>query len=148
MKIILKEEVSKLGSLGEVVSVADGYARNYLIPKGIAVEATRGNLRQFEAEKEELLKKVAKLKEGAEVRRKELEAVTLAFTRKAGEEDKLFGSVTSMDIEAALKEQNIEVDKRTILLGEPIKSLGEHIVEIKLHPEVSASVKVNVEKED
>ncbi len=82
------------------------------------------------------------------MRRKELEAVTLAFTRKAGEEDKLFGSVTSMDIEAALKEQNIEVDKRTILLGEPIKSLGEHIVEIKLHPEVSASVKVNVEKED
>ena len=148
MKIILKDEVPTLGAYGEVIQVADGYARNYLIPKGLGIEATVGNQRQFEAEKEAWLSKAAALKEGAAKIAEAIGKLTLSFTRKAGEDDKLFGSVTSMDIDAALKEKLVEVDRKKILLAEPIKSLGTFPVAVKLHPEVTAEVKVEVVKED
>ncbi len=147
MKVILKDSVPNLGDFGDQVTVADGYARNYLIPRGLAVEATKGNINQFEAEKAGYLKKAAALKEKAERLKSELEAVTLNFTRKASEEEKLFGSVTSMDIEAALKEKGFDIDRKQILLSEPIKSLGVFNVGVKLHPEVVAEVKVWVVKE-
>ncbi len=148
MKIILKSAVASLGTVGDTVTVAGGYARNFLIPKGFAVQATKGNLKQFEAEKESLLKKAEEVKGGADTLKGTLEGLTLEFTRKAGEEDKLFGSVTSMDIAAALKEKGHEIDKRNILLDEPLKSLGETGVEVKLHPEIIATVKAVISKEE
>jgi large subunit ribosomal protein L9 len=147
MKVIIKQSVPSLGTFGDIVKVADGYARNYLIPRGFAVEATRGNLSQFEAERAAWEKKADKIKQEAEEFGKELEAVELSFPRKAGEDDKLFGSVTSIDVHAALKEKGFEIDKKDILLDEPIKKLGVHTVGIKLHPEVTPNIKVWVVKE-
>jgi large subunit ribosomal protein L9 len=147
MKVIIKQSVPSLGTFGDIVKVADGYARNYLIPRGFAVEATRGNLSQFEAERAAWEKKADKIKQEAEEFGKELEAVELSFPRKAGEDDKLFGSVTSIDVHAALKEKGFEIDKKDILLDEPIKKLGVHTVGIKLHTEVTPNIKVWVVKE-
>ncbi|MEE9614590.1 MAG: 50S ribosomal protein L9 [Thermodesulfobacteriota bacterium] len=172
MKIILKESVTNLGSFGDVVNVANGYARNYLLPRGVAVEATGGNVRQFEAEREGWEKKERKKKDAAEKVRADVEALSLSFSRKAGvapeeeetpgkgkegkeegkgkkekKPEKLFGSVTSMDIEAALKENGLEIDKKDILLSEPLKRLGDFTVGVKLHPEVTAELKVSVIKE-
>ncbi len=147
MKVILKSNVENLGGIGDTVKVASGYARNYLIPKGLAVEATKGNIRQFESEKETWMKKAARLKEDAGKLAEELSALTLSFSRRAGEDGKLFGSVTSMDIAAALKEKGYEVDRKDLLLDEPIKTLGEFTVGVKLHPEVRAELKILVEKE-
>ena len=151
MKIILTENVTNLGAIGETVKVAAGYGRNYLIPRGMAVEATKGNSRQFEAERESWDKKAAGLKADAEGAAKKLSDVELTFERKGGadEEDagKIFGSVTTMDIEAALKEKGHEVSRKHLHLDEPIKRLGEFTVAVKLHPEVSQQIKVKVEKE-
>lgn len=147
MKIILKEDFSTLGHIGEIVKVADGYARNFLIPKGIAVHATSGNLKQFEAMKEAILKKKAKVKESAEELCEKISAGKLTFKRKAGEDDKLFGSVTNMDIASALKEKGFEVDKRTVHIEEHLKHLGDFKVSVKLHPEVIAEIDVTVERE-
>ncbi|MDH4226701.1 MAG: 50S ribosomal protein L9 [Deltaproteobacteria bacterium] len=147
MKVILRDDVENLGSFGEVVRVAPGYARNYLIPRGRAVSATPGNLKQIETEKEAYRKKAVQVKGDAEKVKAEMEALTLEFTRKAGEEDKLFGSVTSMDVEAALKAKGFNVEKRNIILSEPIKVLGPATVSVRLHAEVKAAVKVNVSKE-
>lgn len=147
MKVIIRERIENLGMFGDVVRVADGYARNFLIPKGLAVEATDGNVKQVNAEKEAFaikeatrLAKAKKLAEG-------LSAVTLSFARKSGEDDRLFGSVTSHDVEEALKAKGFKVDRKEIHLHEPIKNIGIHTVSVKLHPGVTANITVDVVKE-
>ncbi len=148
MKVILREDIESLGTFGDIVKVAPGYARNFLIPRGFAAPATQGNINQFEAEKVAWMKRALKVKEAADKVCATIEAVTLTFERKVGEEGgKLFGSVTSMDIEAALKEKGYDIDKKKIVLAEPIKSLGEFTVHVKLHREVRAAVKVVVESD-
>src|SRR3972149_2038320 len=147
MNVILKKAIVDLGRYGDTIKVARGYARNYLIPKGIAVEATPGNLNQFNAEKSAYMKKEEHRVEAARKLSEGLSAVELAFQRKAGEEDRLFGSVTSHDVEKALKEKGYEVERSWIMLPEPIKKLGSYTVEIRLHHEVAAQIKVEVEKE-
>jgi len=147
MQIILKNDMEKLGNTGEIVNVAPGYARNYLIPRGIALVATKGNRKQFESERESWEKKAEKLRGDAGSRKDALEALQLVFKRKVGEEGKLFGSVTSMDIEAELKAQDFEVDRKKIVLGDPIKSLGSYKVPFKLHPGIKAELNVSVEDE-
>lgn len=147
MKVILRQEIDSLGRFGDQVKVAAGYARNYLIPKGIAVEASAGNLRQLEAEKAAYLKKAQVSKEKAEGLKGEIEALTLTFVRKAGEDDKLFGSVTAHDIEAELKKRGFELEKKAILLPEHLKALGQFTVPLKLYSEVSADLKVEITKE-
>lgn len=147
MKVIIRKEVEKLGKFGDVVKVAEGYARNYLIPKGLAVEASETNIRQFDAEKDAFIRKERSRKEDAEKARAALEAVTLNFARKAGEDDKLFGSVTPHDIEEALSSKGFKVEKKEILLKEPIKNIGLHTVAVKLHPEVTANISIDVVKE-
>lgn len=148
MIVILKKEVEILGRFGDQVKVAEGYARNYLIPKGIAVEASAGNLKQFEAEKEAYLKKAAVKKAAAEKLKAAIDAVSLSFARKAGEDERLFGSVTTHDIEEALKAKGFSVEKKDIRLDEPIKTLGLHTVAVRLLTDVSASVQVTVSKEE
>lgn len=148
MIVILKKEVENLGRFGDQVKVAEGYARNYLIPKGIAVEASAGNLKQFEAEKEAYLKKAAVKKAAAEKLKASIDAVSLSFARKAGEDERLFGSVTAHDIEEALKAKGFSVEKKDIRLDEPIKTLGLHTVAVRLLTDVSASVQVTVSKEE
>ncbi|MBI5644041.1 MAG: 50S ribosomal protein L9 [Deltaproteobacteria bacterium] len=147
MKILLKKEVENLGGFGDQVKVAEGYARNFLIPKGLAVEATTGNIRQFEAEKDAFLRKAQQKKEKAERLKSDLEAVSLSFARKAGEDEKLFGSVTSHDIEEALKAKGFSLEKKDILLDEPIKTIGMFTVSVKLYSNVSADIQVSVVKE-
>ena len=147
MKMILRKEVPSLGNYGDVVKVATGYARNYLIPKGIAVEATSGNLKQFEAEKGAYLRKEADRKKKAEALKGGIESVTLSFARKAGDDERLFGSVTSHDIEEALKAKGFEVERKEIALKEPIKTIGLHTVTVKLHSGVSADVRIDIVKE-
>ena len=147
MQIILKNDMEKLGSTGEVVKVAPGYARNFLIPRGIAVEATKGNRSQFESEREGWEKKAQKLRGDANSEKDVLEAIKLVFKRKVGEEGKLFGSVTSMDIAAELKAQDATVDRKKIVLGDPIKALGCFKVAVKLHPGIKAELSVSVEDE-
>jgi large subunit ribosomal protein L9 len=145
MKVILKKDMSSLGGYGEVVTAARGYARNYLIPRGMAIEATPGNLRQLDSERAAYVKKVAARVADAEKLASELEAVSLSFERKAGEDDKLFGSVTTHDIEEALKSKGFaSIDRKAISLKEPIKTIGSHAVAVKLHPEVSANIKIEV----
>ncbi len=148
MIVILKNEVDNLGAFGAQVKVSDGYARNYLIPKGLAVPATPENQRQFDAEKEAFLKKAALKLAKAEEAKAALEGVTLNFKRKAAEDDRLFGSVTSHDIEAALKEKGIVIEKKDILLDEPIKHLGQSTVTVKVHSKVRADITVEVSKEE
>lgn len=147
MKVILKKEVENLGRFGDQVKVAEGYARNYLIPKGLAVAATPGNLKQFEAEKEAYLKKEQVRKEKAEGLKGSLEALSLSFARKTGEDEKLFGSVTAHDIENALKAKGFEFERKSIILEEPIKTIGQFTVKVKLHTDVFATVPVEVTKE-
>ena len=147
MEIILKEDISSLGRLGEVIKVANGYARNYLLPQGIAVEATKRNLKIWENEKQGVERKLFQLKDDAGKLCEKLEGVVLKFIRKAGADDKLFGSVTSMDIEDCLKGQGITLDRRKIILSDPIKAIGEYTVAAKLHQDITANIKVVVEKE-
>jgi len=146
MKIILKEDIKNLGTMGSVVSVAPGYARNYLIPKGLAIEASTKNIRRFEHEKDVILEKARKAKREVEELASQLSGIKVTIEAQAGEEDKLFGSVTSMDIAEALSKHGIKIDKRKILIEEPIKRLGTYIVSIKLHPEMTISVNVEVKK--
>jgi len=147
MKVILKTEVDNLGSFGDEVKVALGYARNYLLPKGLAVEATPGNRNQFNAEKEAYLKKALLRKQAAEKVKAEIEALSLSFTRKAADDEKLFGSVSVHDIETELASRGFKVERKHIHLEEPIKSAGQFTVGVKLHPEVVADVSVEVVKE-
>ena len=147
MEVILKEDVPKLGHRGEVVKVAEGYGRNYLLPKRLAIEATKGNRAVIEQMKVSSERRSAREKADAEGLSKQLEGATLSFTRKAGEQDHLFGSVTNVDIAEALASQGFTVDRRKIQLDEPIKNLGEFAVTIKLHRDITAQVKVVVAKE-
>ena len=147
MEIILREEVTNLGNIGDIVKVAPGYARNFLIPKGKAVPADKRNIKAFEHEKRISEARAKKAREAAMSEAEKLGAVTLEFKAKVGEEDKLFGSVTAKDIAEQLKEKGLEVDRRKIVIAEPIRKLGEHTVEVRLGLEVTASVKVVVEAE-
>lgn len=148
MKIILKESVESLGEIGDALKVADGYARNFLFPRGLAVEASNRNIKVLEHEKRLILQRREKEKKRAESLLEKFSDVTCSISRRIGEHHKLFGSVTAKDIEKSLHEQGIEVDRKKIILEEPIKSLGEFPVKIKLHPGVTAEVKVLVTGEE
>ena len=147
MEIILREDVQNLGKAGEVVKVKDGYARNFLLPKGLAYHATEANKKKITYEAERLAKQRAAEKQTAEGEAGRLDGVQLSFPVKVGEEDKLYGSVTSSDIQRKLEELGIHVDKRKIDLPEPIRALGEFKVGIKVHPDVRPEILVTVVKE-
>lgn len=147
MKVILKEDVKNLGDMGQIVNVSQGYARNFLIPKGLAAVADTKNVKALEHEKRVIERRAEKLRAEAQGEADKLSALTLNLKAKAGEEDKLFGSVTAMDIADALKAQGFEVDKKRIVIEEPIKRLGTHAVSVKVAKDVSATVKVEVEAE-
>ena len=148
MDVILREDVEKLGSRGQVVKVATGYARNFLLPKRLAVAATEGNEKIVAQERQAHLRREAKEKIEAEELGKIVGGVSLTIAQKAGENDQLFGSVTAKDIAEALERQNFTIDRRKIHLDDPIKQLGEHKASIRLHREVSVDVKVVVVRED
>jgi large subunit ribosomal protein L9 len=147
MEVILKEDVDKLGSRGDVVKVAEGYGRNYLLPKKLAIEATKQNKTVIEQMKVSALRRAAKEKSGAEALAKLLEGAFVTFVRRSGDHDQLFGSVTSSEIAAALEKKGFEIDRRKLVLEHPIKTVGEFTVELHLHKDVRASIKVVVEKE-
>lgn len=142
--ILLREDIENLGGRGEVVKVKAGYARNYLLPRGLALLATKGNMKQVEAEKGALLKKRAAEKATADLQAEQMKGISLEFVRKAGEEGTLFGSVTSMDIAEALQAKGYEIDRKKISLKDAIKITGEYSVPVKLHREVILDVPVKV----
>jgi large subunit ribosomal protein L9 len=148
MQIILQEDVEKLGTRGQLVEVAEGYARNFLLPRKLGLEATAGNLKRLEKMRVAFAKKEATEKEAAQTLAGLLGGVSLELARKAGENDQLFGSVTSADIAEALQSQGYTVDKRKIALADPIKLIGEYEIPVKLHREITANVKLLVRKED
>lgn len=148
MKLILLKEVDGVGDVGEMVEVADGYGRNFLLPKGFAVAATTGNKRQLEHEQRLRDHRVARARQEAEAFAQQLQTVECRFSRKAGEEGKLFGSVTAMDVADKLKEAGYEVDRRRIQLDQPLKSLGSFTVPVRLQAAVSAEVKVSIVAEE
>src|SRR5436190_23091239 len=144
MDVILREDIDKLGARCQVVNVAAGYARNFLLPKRLAVAATESNKKIVEQERQSHLRKEAKLQTEAEDLGKMLAGVSVTIAQKAGENDQLFGSVTSKDVAEALEKQNFTIDRRKILLDEPIKQLGEHKVNVRLHKDVTTEITVNV----
>jgi large subunit ribosomal protein L9 len=148
MEVILKEDVNNLGHRGDVVKVAAGYGRNYLLPQNLAMEANANNKAVIEQMKNSAVRKSAKEKTEAEALVAQLDAVALAFTRKTGENDHLFGSVTSSDIAQQLEEKGFTIDRRKIHLDEPLKSLGDFLVPGRLHREVTAHIKVVVQAEE
>jgi large subunit ribosomal protein L9 len=149
MKVILLEKVERLGERGDIVEVADGYARNFLIPKKLAVAVTPATLKRFEAEEEARKRREEKAKVDAEKLAKKIEKLKLKIEVKVGEDDKLFGAVSSIDILNALKEKGIEeVEKGMIVLPEPIKALGDYEIPVKLHRDVEVKVKVSVVKKE
>ena len=148
MEIILREDIEKLGTRGQVVRVAAGYARNFLLPKRLAVAATEGNKKIVEQERQAHLRRETKLKGEAEDLSKILSGVNITIVQKAGENEQLFGSVTTKDIVEALEKQNFTIDRRKIQLDEPIKQLGTFTVPVRLHRDVTAAITVQVVKED
>jgi len=146
-KVLLREDVDDLGARGEIVRVRSGYARNYLLPRNLAVEATAGNVKGIESERAALLKKEAKERATAEAQSQQMSTLDLEFRRKAGEQGALYGSVTSMDIAEALRERGYEIDRHRIHLREPLKRLGEYTVPVRLHREVTIDLKVRVAPE-
>jgi large subunit ribosomal protein L9 len=146
-KVLLREDVDDLGARGEIVRVRAGYARNYLLPRNLAVEATAGNVKGIESERAALLKKEAKERASAEAQSQQMGSLDLEFKRKAGEQGALYGSVTSMDIAEALRERGYEIDRHRIHLREPLKRLGEYTVPVRLHREVTIDLKVRVAAE-
>ncbi len=148
MKVILKKDIEDLGWEGDLVDVARGYARNYLIPRSLALEATDRNIKMFEQMKRKIEIRKVKAKEEAEQFKERLAGVTVSISQKAGEEGKLYGSVTSMDVAAELEKQGVVVDRRKILLEKPIKAVGEYDVPVKIYQDVSGSVKVVVSSEE
>jgi large subunit ribosomal protein L9 len=144
MNVILTETVKGLGNMGEVVKVKPGYARNFLLPNKLAVEANTRNLNELEHHRRQLTRKAEKLNQEATALKARLEALECVIAHRAGEEGKLFGSVTSMEIEAELAAKGVEIDRRKIQLEQPIKTLGEHAVEVKLNVGVVATLKVKV----
>jgi large subunit ribosomal protein L9 len=147
MEVILKEDVDTLGHRGDVVKVADGYGRNFLLPKKLAIEATSANRNVIEQMKQSALRRSAKEKSDAQQLVAQMEQVELVFERKVGENEHLFGSVTSSDIAHALEQKGYSVDRRKVQLDEPLKQLGEFHIPVKLHREVSAHIKVTVNAE-
>ena len=144
MKVILTENVEHLGHIGDIVKVAPGYARNYLLPRGFAVAATEKNAKALEHVNRQMAYKKDKVTEAAKLLVGKLEELTIALAHQAGVEGKLFGSVTNMEIAAFLKEKGLDIDRKKIVLAEPIKQVGEYSVTVKLHPEVTATLKVSV----
>jgi large subunit ribosomal protein L9 len=148
MEVILREKIEKLGAKGDIVRVSDGYARNFLLPKKLADLATPANIRQIEQEKAAALRLEAREKQDAEALSQELSKVSVTLTRRVGENEVLYGSVTSMDISEALQAKGFNIDKRKIEMEDAIKSLGRFDVPIRLHREVTVLVSVEVSKED
>ena len=147
MEVILLHDVEKLGTRGQIVNVADGYGRNFLLPKKLAVKATSQNRKWVDQQRVQFLKQSAKEQSEAEELAKLLAEVALSYTRKAGEQGTLFGSVTAMDVAEGLTAKGFNIDRRKILLDPPLKLVGEYDVHIKLHREVTATIKVKVESE-
>ncbi len=147
MEVILKEDVPKLGSRGDVVKVAEGYGRNFLLPRKLAIEANTANKAVIEQMKAAAVRRSVKEKSEAEALAKQFEGLSVSFRRRSGESDQLFGSVTSSDIAEALEKKSFHIDRRKIQLHEPLKSLGEFEVPVKLHKDVTAHLKVVIEKE-
>ena len=146
-KVLLRQDVDDLGARGEIVRVRAGYARNYLLPRNLAVEATAGNVKGIEQERAALLKKEAKERATAEAQSQQMGSLVLEFKRKAGEQGALYGSVTSMDVAEALHERGYEIDRHRIHLREPLKRLGEYTVPVRLHREVTMDLQVKVVSE-
>lgn len=144
MQVILREEVSNLGTIGDVVKVKPGYARNYLLPRGLAIEASGRNLKELEHQKRVVADKRLREQKSAAAVADKLATVTLTFSLRAGEEGKLFGSVTNQDIHRALEERGFTIERRRVLLDEPLKTLGEHKVSIHVGPDTRATVTVTV----
>ena len=147
MKLILREDVENLGKGGELVDVKPGYGRNYLLPRGLAVTANPKNVRELEHQKAVAQAKAAKLKASAEAVAKRLADTAITLKRKVGEQDKLYGSVTAIDLVEALAARGLQIDRRSIDLAEPLKTLGDFEVPVKLHAEVIGKVKVKIEAE-
>jgi large subunit ribosomal protein L9 len=148
MEVILRQDIEKLGTRGQIVNVADGYARNYLLPRKLAVPATEANKKIIEQERLAALRREAREKAEAEELARMLAAVTVTLREKAGEHDQLFGSVTALHIAQALAQQNFQIDRRKIQLEHPIKQLGEYKVPIRLHREVTVEITVQVLQEE
>ena len=148
MKVILREDVKDLGDMGAIVDVSDGYARNYLVPKGLAVEANVKNVKALEHEKRIIQGKAKKIKNAAEDLSERVSKMSLVIKAKSGEEGKLFGSVTTMDIAELLQKEGVEIDKKRISLDEPIKRLGSYTVSVKLHPEIATQLQLEVLQEE
>ena len=147
MEVILKEDVTKLGSRGDVVKVADGFGRNYLLPRKLAIEASAGNKKVIKQMKAAAVRRSAIEKAQAEELSKQFDGLSVSFTRRSGEHDQLFGSVTSGDIAESLSKKGFDIDRRKIQLHEPLKTLGEFSVPVKLHKDVTTHLKVVIEKE-
>ena len=143
-QVLLREDIVDLGARGEIVRVKAGYARNYLLPRKLAVEATTSNVKQIESERAALVKREAKERATADAQAEQLRNLTLKFERKVGEAGILYGSVTSMDVAHALKEQGYEIDRRRIVLREPFKRFGNYIVPVRLHRDVTVELPVSV----
>ncbi len=148
MEVILREDVDKLGDRGQIVKVTDGYARNFLLPKRLAVEATPANKKIVEQERQAHLRREAKEKASAQELANMMTGVSVTIAQKAGEQDQLFGSVTTKDIAEALEKQNYHIERRRIHLDEPIKQLGTYAVPVRLHREVTQTITVQVVKEE
>ena len=148
MKIILTQDFDELGFAGDIIRVSDGYARNFLIPKEIALEANKKNLKFMETQKKKIEVKRLKAKEDAEKISEKIKDTIVTIKQKVGDEGKLYGSVTTMDIAAELEKQGIDIDRRKITLDKPIKNLGDYDIPIKLYPEVTGSIKLIVEAEE
>jgi large subunit ribosomal protein L9 len=148
MKVILKEDIPKLGTMGETVQVAPGYGRNYLIPQGKAALATSKNFKELEHQRQLILRKAELIRKDAESFAEKFRGLTLTLARKVGEEDKIYGSVSVSDISQALKEAGVEIERKLIKLDAPIKSLGEFQVPVKVHADVTAEITVQVVKEE
>lgn len=147
MKVVLKDDIKNIGKLGQIVDVADGYARNYLVPRGLAIEANTKNVKSLEHEKRIIEDKAKKVKNSAQELSNKISAMNFIIKAKAGDEGKLFGSVTTMDIAELLQKEGIEIDKKKIFLDEPIKRLGSYSVNVKLHPEISTQFNIQVVQE-
>lgn len=148
MEIILRQDIDELGLEGDIVNVAKGYARNYLIPKDIALEAIPQNIKLLETQKKKIEVRRLKAKEQAEKVKQGIEEMVITFSQKVGEDDKLFGSVTTMDIASQLEKQGITIDRRKIVLEKPIKSLGEFEIPIRIYPDVTGMLKIVVQPEE
>jgi large subunit ribosomal protein L9 len=147
VKLILREDVENLGKIGEIVEVAGGYGRNYLLPRGLAVKASTKNLKEQEHQKKLIQARMDRQKKDAQEMAGSLDSVSCTISRKTGEDEKLYGSVTSRDIEEALREEGVSIDRKRILLEEPLKKLGVYTVPVKLHADVTGNIKVWVVKD-